>query len=126
MSEEPQVATEATPPKKWTRDEIRAQIFNAKPNIKEGLTLFGAPIVLKEPPMQVVMDLQALEDKQQQTAQMLATYVFTPDGEQVFEMEDAEAIVALPFGKDMQKVISEITALMGVAPTPDAKSPTAA
>lgn len=113
----------AEPAKKWSRDEIRTQIFGAKPQ-HEPITLFGAPVELREPNMETVLDFQISNDRKSAIAVMMINYVFTADGEPVFEEGDVEAILQMPFNADVRNLQTKILALLGVSPTAEDKSPT--
>lgn len=107
-----------------TRDQIREQIFNTKPMVKQ-ITFMGVEVDLREPPMDVVLDFQAsdAENRKFQVAKMMQNYVYVPGTEDpVFEDGDVEAILKLPFGRDMQLLQNEIMQIMGVQPTASDKS----
>lgn len=96
-----------------SRDEIRSKIFaNAKPKSKT-TTFFGAKIELRQPPMSVVMELQAYEDRTAAAAQMIVNYSYVPGtNEKVFDEADLNLIGNMPFGHDLAQintVIAELT-----------------
>lgn len=115
-----QTGTIITP---MSRDDIRAAIFGAKPQV-ETATFFGAPIELHEPSTSDVLDFQQSENRKQAVAMMLINYVYVPGtSTPVFEAADVDSILALPFGKDMQQLQTKILALLGVSPSTADKSP---
>lgn len=116
-------STPEAPPVKLTRDQIREAILGSKVEAK-ALTLFGVPIYLKPPTIDVLMNLQQNENKKEQFTQALVLCVYTEDGEPVLELSDADALVQLPFGTDMKELQQEIQAMLGVTPTPETKSET--
>lgn len=117
MSDTPQKT-----PQLSDRDRIRSQIFGAKPQV-EKTSIFGASVDLREPPMSVVLDFQASDDRKAAVAMMLINYVYVPGtDEPVFDEADVEGIMALPFGKDISALQTKILALLGVSPTAEDKS----
>ncbi len=123
-TENMQQPQEDAPAKIETRDEIRARIFGAKAK-SYPLTFFGAKIELREPPTGELLEMQQVndEDKKAGMTMMMCRYVFTPDGQKVFEEADADAIMDLPFGEDMNRLQQEVQRLLGVTPSTADKSP---
>jgi hypothetical protein len=105
-----------------TRDQIREAIFNAKPN-RTPITLFGMKLELVEPPLSIVLAAQQNEDRSMAVAEMIVRYTYMPGTQvQVFEDADLNAILALPFGKDLAGLNAAITEMMGVTPDDADKS----
>lgn len=101
--------TEKTP----TRDEIRAAIFGAKPESRT-IDFFGNKIELRQPTIADAMRMQRIEQEEAMT-QMLVSYAFVPKTQDhIFEEADAEAIMGIPFGPDMQRFTETFNDLVGV------------
>ena len=112
----------STPEKVLTRDEARAAIFGSKP--KSEITTFnGVKVELREPQVNDVLDFQQNTDRKAGVTRLLVNYVYMPSGEKLFEEEDAESILALPWNQDFNALQNKIMAMMGVVPTPADKSP---
>ena len=106
-----------------SRADIRNKILSAKAETRV-LDFFGTRIEIRQPSLGTVMEMRkgSLEDA---SAQMLIQYTFVPEkdengnpnpdaGQRVFEPADAEAILELPFGPDMNKFTDTVNELMGV------------
>ena len=117
------IPTSSTEPeKKLSRDEARAAIFQVKS--KSELTTFnGVKVELREPSVQDVLDFQQNLDRKAGVSNLLVNYVYLPDGEKLFEPEDAEQLLALPWNQDFNALQNKILLMMGVVPTPEDKSP---
>lgn len=113
-----------TAPKKFTKEQIRDAFLSAKPKSKE-IQLFGVMVYLREPPTEVVLGAQALEDRKMAIGQLMTQYLFTADGEQVFDEADIDGLLNMPFGDDMRRLNQAINELLGVTPTEADKSPAA-
>lgn len=114
-----------TPKETPTRDSIRAGIFNFKTQGTPGV-LNGQNVELREPDLDTVLEFQmsGSEDRKLQSARMLINYVYVPGTDQrVFDDEDVDMIMRLPFNKDLKKLTEQITALLGVEPKAEDKSP---
>lgn len=118
----PTSSTPTEPEKKLSRDEARAAIFQVKS--KSELTTFnGVQVELREPSVQDVLDFQQNLDRKAGVSNLLVNYVYLPDGEKLFEPEDAEQLLALPWNQDFNALQNKILLMMGVVPTPEDKSP---
>jgi hypothetical protein len=123
LSESETEITTPTPPKKFSRDAIRAAFLDNKPK-SEPLDIFGVTVYLHEPPFGVMIDAQNADqnNKKQLLALAMTFYVFTAEGEKVFDESDVDAILEMPFGEDMRKLNAAVNKIMGVTPSADDKS----
>lgn len=102
--------------KKLTRDEIRAKVMGAKPKSKIIPDFFGCEIEVRQPTMGVILGKKD-DSSEVQTLSMLIEYTYIPGtNEHIFTSADAEALMELPFGQDMQDYVNTINELMGVTP----------
>jgi hypothetical protein len=109
--EEPTTEPAAAP---LTRDQIREKVFGAKAESKI-IDFFGAQVELRQPTVGVTMEMRQ-GTPEQATSQMLINYTFVPGTqEKVFEEADAEAIMQLPFGPDMNRYTTEVNKLVGIS-----------
>ena len=98
-----------------TRDEVRAKIFSAanKKFKEESVKLFGATVVIRQPTLRTVLDMQQEPDRKRTVMKMLTTYCFVPGtDEKVFEETDLDGLMEMPFGEDfmnVQKAIAKMT-----------------
>lgn len=118
------VADPVIPPVKFTKDQIRAAVLDAKPK-DEPLDVFGVTLYLREPPTGTILDAQNSEDKKVGLMILITNYVYDSDGNTVFDEADVDSLLSVPFGDDMRKLTSEINKFLGVQPTAADKSPTA-
>ena len=99
------------------RDAIRDAIIGGPDKTKTKIVeFFGQEIELRQPSMEVIMNMQASEgDRAASMANMIINYSYVPGTlERIFEEADAEALTALPFGADVQRIqraINELTSL---------------
>lgn len=97
-----------------TAGDIRAAIFDAKPK-STIITLFGKKIELKQPTMGNMFKAQAAKDTAHASAQMLIEYAHVPGTDiKVFDPADVDAVVNLPWGKDLVDVQTAIGKLTGI------------
>jgi hypothetical protein len=98
-----------------TRDEIRAKVFGAKPLRKLVPDFFGADVEIVQPSLGVILETRQ-EGESGQISKMLIDYTFVPNTqEKVFEPADAEAIMGIPFGKDMKLFTDTMNEILGVS-----------
>lgn len=97
-----------------TAQDIRSAIFAAKPK-STLVTLFGKQVELKQPTMGKMFAAQKAVDTAHASAQMLIEYAHVPGTDtKVFDPADVEAVVNLPWGKDlvdMQEAIGKLTGI---------------
>lgn len=124
MSEQPTPTPTPTPTSKhqFSRDEIRQAFLDAKPK-SQSLTVFGVEVFLKEPPLGVVLDTEAAEDRKVAMVTMIVKYVHTEDGTPVFDESDIDGLLGVPFSADMRTLSEAISKMTGVSPTTEDKSP---
>ncbi len=88
-----------------TRDELRGKIFASKNFRKEEITLFGAIVELRQPTLGQILEAQEQEDRKVALLKLLVEYCFVPGTEErVFEEADLDAIMNMPFSKDVEKL----------------------
>lgn len=96
---------------KNTRDEIRSRILGIKARTKV-LEVAGVEIELRQPKVEDIVAQDGDVSRNKIVVKMLVDYCFVPGtDERVFEAEDAEAILAIPFGKDWQALNNAINEL---------------
>jgi len=103
--------------KKATRDEIRARIFSTDMFKREEIEAFGTTIEIRQTTLGRVLELQGKLEKDRTTAIGLSflEFCYVPGtDERLFDEDDLDGILALPFGKDFQGVQDVINKLMGV------------
>lgn len=107
--------TEATENKVFSRDEMRAKIFGAKP-ATETATLYGVPVELRAPLIGALIDESMLElDAKERMAHTLIRSVFVPGTDTpVFEDADVENLVNLPAGGDLSNLQRKLQIMLGV------------
>lgn len=117
-------ASEAQVPEKdLSRDEARAAIFGTKSK-SEDAVFNGVKVELREPSVSDVLDFQQNSDRKAGVTNLLVNYVYMPKTqEKLFEPEDADSLLALPWNSDFQALQNKILSMMGVVPTPADKSP---
>lgn len=109
----PEVAQQTTPSVAPTRDEIRAQILGSKAQSKV-IEFFGAKIELRQPTLGVILEHRKASDDLDALQMMLISYAYVPDTtELVFDEADVDALMELPFGKDMNTLTTAVGELMG-------------
>lgn len=124
MSDEPTNDGVDSTPKAMTRAEIRAALFSHTEPGEMG-SLYGIPVELRAPDLDTVLDFQMSDanNRKQMSANMLIRYVYVPGTmEHVFDDEDVDQILKMPFNKDLKKLMEQITALLGVEPAAGDKS----
>jgi hypothetical protein len=99
-----------------TRDEMRAAIFGAKPSTKE-ITFFGQKLELHQPSLGTVLDMRQ-EGMEMNGMKMLMDFAYVAEGpnkgEKIFEAADEESLRRLPFGPDVQNLMTAVANLLGV------------
>lgn len=97
-----------------TRDEIRAAIFNQKAAV-EPVVFFGQKLELRQPELGTILDMRQ-EGLEMNGMKMLTDFAFVPGtNEKVFEEADTESLRQLPFGPDVQRLMSAVAVLLGVS-----------
>lgn len=99
------------------RDAIRAKIFSSDTFKSTPVTAFGVKIEIRQAALGRVLDLQAkLEsDRSSAISQALIEFCFVPGtDEQIFDDEDVQAILKLPFGEEFQKIQDVISKIMNI------------
>lgn len=94
------------------RDSIRAAVFGIKQRTKI-VVVAGVKVELRQPCVaDILVNSDEGTERRQTIVRMLVDYCFVPGTDiKVFEREDAEAILAIPFGKDWQELNSAINEL---------------
>ncbi len=97
--------------RKPSRAEVRAAIFNKKPNSMY-MTFNGAHIELRQPNMNTLLSAQVDENRVKNMAKMLIAYAYVPGtDEKVFDDTDVDGICTLPWNEDMQLLQENIAEL---------------
>lgn len=98
------------------RDQIRKNVFDAKPEVRAVEDFFGSTVELRQPELGVVLNMRK-DDETSQVARMLIDYTYVPGtDEKVFEEADVDAIQKIPFGPQMKNYIDQMNTLLGVDP----------
>ena len=100
------------------RGEIRTQILSGNQDKFESkiLPLFGAKVEIRQPTLAAILAYQkAIGEDEIAFVRLMIDFCFVPGSkEKVFEEADKESLLQMPFTKELQDFILEITALMGV------------
>jgi hypothetical protein len=91
------------------RDSVRAAIFNSPMNQQksEAIEFMGAQVEVRQPLVEDIMAASKEEDGG--VVMMLVRYTFVPGtNERVFDAEDAEALLKMPFGRDMSRFLEVV------------------
>ena len=107
---------EATPtavePLRLNREELRAHILGQKPETEE-INLFGALVEMRQPTLARIMEMRG-QDQDAQATVFLTEFTFVPGTDElIFDSTDAEALLGLPFGKDLSNLLNTMNRLMG-------------
>ena len=100
-----------------TRASIRKGILSKGPSSfkSETMELFGEEISVRQPSLRAMFRTQEAENSRESLVDLMLECCYIPDGtEKVFDPEDKEALLDMPFGGDMQKLSDTLTALMGI------------
>ncbi len=102
---------------KSQRDEIRAKIFaeeNTRFKTKE-IELFGTKVDIRQPSLGTILKAKEDEDRQKAIVRLLIDFCFVPGtDEKVFEQEDGEKILAMPFDQNLLEVNNAIEELTNI------------
>lgn len=103
------------------RDNIRAKIFASKDFAEEVVDFFGEKIILRQPSLSQVLEVQNSEDRKSAVIDTLIKYAYVPDesgkkasAEKVFEEADNDSLLTLPFGADFLRVSNALEKLTNV------------
>ncbi len=91
------------------RDSVRAAIFNSPLNQQKTSTIefMGAQVEVRQPLVEDIMAASKEEDGGVVT--MLVRYTYVPGtNERVFEVEDADVLMKMPFGSDMARFLEVV------------------
>ncbi len=95
----------------------RSAIFkNAKPKSKN-IEFFGQTIELRQPSLADALSasVQSENNSQKDIAFMLVNYAFMPNtNDKIFSEADVNAIMGMPFGADMNRVIATVNELSDI------------
>lgn len=109
----PNTENQVTPKVALTRDEIRAKILGSKAKSKT-IEFFGAEIELRQPTLGVILEHRKAEGDIDALQMMLISYAYVPGtSDLVFDEADVDALMELPFGKDMNVLTTTVGELMG-------------
>ena len=100
-----------------TRDSIRAKIFaaeNKRFKTKE-ITIFGADVEIRQPSLGMILKVKEDEDREKAIVRLLIDFCFVPGtDERVFNSEDGDVLLAMPFGNDLIEVNNAIEELTNI------------
>lgn len=101
---------------KKDRSALRNAILGTQHSFRaKTISFFGEEIELRQSTLKDVLDAQDTEDRKSAMVGMLVRYAYVPGtNEKVFEEEDADAIMQLPFGPDFTAVNEAIAEITGV------------
>ena len=81
----------------------------------ETMELFGEEIVVRQPSLRAMFRTQEAENNRESLVDLMLECCYVPDStEKVFDSEDKDALLDMPFGGDMQKLSDTLTGLMGI------------
>ena len=87
-----------------SRNDIRSAVLGAKPE-KKLVVLFGQEIEFTQPSVEEVLKLQQSDDPADTFVGFMIKYARVPEThEQVFDDTDRDALKALPFGPEFDKI----------------------
>ena len=99
------------------RKKLRDAIFNspaAKFKVKE-IKFLGETVEIRQPSLEMMLDAQQNESRKEAVVQLLVNYCYVPGTEEkVFEKEDRDALLSMPFNQDfvrVQEAIAELTSI---------------
>ena len=94
-----------------TRDEIRAALFGIKQRSKI-VAVAGTSIEVRQPRVADILNADTTDDRKATITRMMCDYCFVPGTEiKVFDIEDADGLMGIPFGKDWQALNGAINEL---------------
>ena len=100
---------------KERRDAMRTKIFASRKPMSEVINFFGEDIEIRQPSVRTIMQMSAEEDKSSGAAKMLIGYAYVPETDiKVFDEEDVELLVSMPFNEDWMAVNTSIANMTGV------------
>lgn len=117
--------TDQGQPQLSLRDRMRSDFFNAQLNKPESriVEFRGYKIEIRQPTLGSVISAQEGE-KARSVATTLIQYAFVPGtNDHIFEPEDEESLMQMPFGGDFIKVANALTELTSINfPSPSSAS----
>jgi len=98
------------------RDALRGAIFSTKPKVTEVTMANGAVIEVRQPMVGQMLDLTSIDDNKIRMSRMLVACCYLKEtGEQVFDDEDANSLMALPSGDGpYQQLMDAVQLNMGI------------
>jgi hypothetical protein len=100
---------------KEQREELRRKIFASKKPKSQKVTFRGEEIEVRQPSVRLVMQMTSEEDKGVQAVMMLINYAFIPGTDvKVFDPEDVDALIEMPWDEDWTAVNTAIVAMTGI------------
>ena len=100
---------------KSARDVLRGKLFASKQFKTKPITLFGAEIEIRQPPLGEILDFKEEDDSKKAVVRSLVRCCYVPGtNERVFEDTDFDAIMKWPFGDELVRVneaIAELTSI---------------
>lgn len=96
------------------RDSMRAEIFGRKRKTKE-IEAFGHKMEIRQPTLGGLMDARDQSPTKESLIRSLIDSAYIPGtGEKVFEEEDKDALMTIPWGPDFEPIANALTELTGV------------
>lgn len=98
------------------RDQMRADFFSSEKNKPESriIKFRGYDIEIRQPNLGAILAAQSGENSRS-VAQTLIQYAFVPGtDEKIFDPEDEESLLRMPFGGDFVRVADALTELTSV------------
>lgn len=87
------------------KKQLRDKILNTRPNATKTVSLFGNSVELKQPTIGELLALQELANNKERIVAVMLNHCYVPGtNDKIFEPEDGEALLALPFSEDITRV----------------------
>lgn len=100
---------------KERRDTIREAVFTSRKPKSKSISFRGADIEIRQPSVRLIMDLANAEDKASSAAKMLINFAYVPGTDiKIFDMEDTDSLLNMPFDEDWKDVNEAIAEMTGV------------
>ena len=97
------------------RKTMRGKIFASRTVKSVMVTFFDEEIEIKQPSVRLLMSMTNEDDKTAAMANMLINYAYIPGTNiKVFDAEDMDALLAMPFNEDWMSINKAIASMTGV------------
>ena len=99
--------------KEFSRDQIRSAILNA-PGDTETIDVFGIQVEIRSPKLEELLQYRGAEEDKAIMARAIVNNVYVPGSEQrVFDDADIPELMKTQFSKDMRKLSTAVTRVLG-------------